>query len=1156
MSAAGNDQRARIVLAQGRLADPQTRDLPTDVLSIQDRFFGPGERTRDRGDLGDPSLQVVVPHSTLFQAFSRTVLPPPASVEVHLELRSAANRLVCRLGPFLLAPASTRRFVLKGLHGGTYRLRLIPARDEFPTLGALIGAPHPVRVHLDRRSIGRDMPAEWPDTHREQEIDAIEGVARRVAGHALRALNVRLYFPSDPLPDHFGPAEWLPPDPFFGPPLPPEDIDVFLHAPGQAAPTRPMQILVGGRGLEWEPDGNVPHGTTDGLDVLRAAGETVLAGAIREALRDDAPVGFVDGWGCDARFLDSGLMQVSAFAGEVVQGEAGVRAEVEPVLEAVRSWVGPARLAGKYVELAGRALGIQVARSVVRLLGLDLACALESMTLPHATHEPEEPSDDSHHDLVEAIPARVQSHTQLVDASPAEPLKDLLGLERPSGRTVAWLEQELLAQADGAQAGQTERQRRAAWVAGAGQWRDLCALHGWNRGLWTDQETLDTGPYDVLAGLFEGRVLEISSRSAPLPLPYHGLCFREGDRDASGNTVARYENAAPPAGAPSDLIAQVQRDLTAIGLHWGHSVRGRWGYLHFRTGTGTTHYDGARAGTSVTVGAADRPRLKAGHTALAMREFAVMCDMPGQLFERLDGEPVYANRLFPEPGLDLAGHTAETLAAGASQEQGVNGRMSPRAAFLLQQARFGRRRYPATVEFWARPPARQNHAIHHDQDPSGLFAENAVGPDDVTDRTVDAYGIDRSGLFAAPSRRRRRLGKYGSGGWRGPVGASKRHSVAEPSWANSMPGFDVPEDEGEAEDVRYLMRLVSGVLQVESGGFLDGYNAWDDAVFSLPPFHPTIARSNGDVPGQMGTVVNFFQRPPRQVIEAAIPMPPGPITEEVRDGVEARRRSAVRALRSIWYRAYGRFGVGVGWSSDRHRDDARGDEYRNEDIAAIDFASDGFITLPPFGKHDLKDSAGDALPSMDADWVAQQASYNRQRALYQSYTQWFRTWPWVHRFVNGVRANDDIRLGTTMFMLEFARRTFQKARNDGIAGHLDGSDWTASYILRAHVRGPDRYNLARNAIRNRNFATEASRRQAIRGATDGVRYPNQAAPHADFGDAFTDTAHPSGTDLEDAFEALLHQLVLLHAPEPPGPRPPDAADWIQNRLWPWLGVEP
>ena len=78
----------------------------------------------------------------------------------------------------------------------------------------------------------------------------------------------------------------------------------------------------------------------------------------------------------------------------------------------------------------------------------------------------------------------------------------------------------------------------------------------------------------------------------------------------------------------------------------------------------------------------------------------------------------------------------------------------------------------------------------------------------------------------------------------------------------------------------------------------------------------------------------------------------------------------------------------------------------------------------------------------------------------------------------------------------------------------------------------------------------------MREATDGERYRKQAAPQAGLGDALTDTAQPSGTDREDDFEALLHQLVIIHAPEPPGPRHPDAADWIQNRLWPWLGVEP
>ena len=362
------------------------------------------------------------------------------------------------------------------------------------------------------------------------------------------------------------------------------------------------------------------------------------------------------------------------------------------------------------------------------------------------------------------------------------------------------------------------------------------------------------------------------------------------------------------------------------------------------------------------------------------------------------------------------------------------------------------------------------------------------------------------------------------------------------------------------------MRIIGGVVRKEAGGFLDGYNAYDGAVFSLPPFHPTIARKNGDDVGQMGGYLNFFQRPPIQILEHVFPMPPEPVgpmdntkREEVSEEkrrVAQRRETARRQLRHIWHRAYGRFGVGVGWSDDRMIETGKGDFFskakswkKKGEIKDIAFAADGFVSLPPFNEKRLLDTKGNQIISMDLPWNPDRGkresrkSYMKQRALYQSYSQWFRTWPWVYRFIGAIRFDVGVRLATTIYMTEFARRTFQLIRNEKFSNHVHGSDWTASYFLRLIIRAPKRYRTARKTVQGKTFPNEDARRKAIEDADQaayhkppdsrGTKFPSKSAPHPDFGKkGFSDSAHPSlGTKLEVAFLELNSLLLASFASE-------------------------
>lgn len=267
------------------------------------------------------------------------------------------------------------------------------------------------------------------------------------------------------------------------------------------------------------------------------------------------------------------------------------------------------------------------------------------------TDEPEEPAEASHDDLGERIAPRQTVHTELVNAGPGDPLRDMLGVHRPDARPVNDLEDDLRAQANRQErlAAAPEHEKRAGWVETVAGWTDLCALHAWFHDRPLYESDAQTSAFDALAGLFGDDALDTAWSVAPLPLPYEGLTFREGDHDSTDSTAARYENA--PARGSTDLVALLQEDCKRLGFSWGHPRAGHYGYIRFRS-SGSAHWDGVRDTRRRAVPASARGDIIAGHTALAIREIQVCMDYPFGVFERLDHEPRLANRPYPIEGFD------------------------------------------------------------------------------------------------------------------------------------------------------------------------------------------------------------------------------------------------------------------------------------------------------------------------------------------------------------------------------------------------------------------------------------------------------------------------------------------------------------------------
>lgn len=55
-----SDQHLKISSASGHTTSNKSTQLSYRFLPIQDRFFNPGERTRDNGDLGDKTLTIEI----------------------------------------------------------------------------------------------------------------------------------------------------------------------------------------------------------------------------------------------------------------------------------------------------------------------------------------------------------------------------------------------------------------------------------------------------------------------------------------------------------------------------------------------------------------------------------------------------------------------------------------------------------------------------------------------------------------------------------------------------------------------------------------------------------------------------------------------------------------------------------------------------------------------------------------------------------------------------------------------------------------------------------------------------------------------------------------------------------------------------------------
>lgn len=81
------DQNGKIALASGHLRKTDIGQISYKALPLQDRFFNPGERTRDSGNLGAHSLTIEIPIENIHAAFTTVAsesLPP--EFEARLEV--------------------------------------------------------------------------------------------------------------------------------------------------------------------------------------------------------------------------------------------------------------------------------------------------------------------------------------------------------------------------------------------------------------------------------------------------------------------------------------------------------------------------------------------------------------------------------------------------------------------------------------------------------------------------------------------------------------------------------------------------------------------------------------------------------------------------------------------------------------------------------------------------------------------------------------------------------------------------------------------------------------------------------------------------------------------------------------------------------------
>lgn len=991
-----------------------------DLLS-----FRPGERTRDNGSLGDISGRIEIIANTA---------SGPLDWILWRDGVETGRATSAGTGPVT---------VLAG-EPGRYRLSIKSADTEIGS--AYVTVPQVVQMVTDTALMRPTFDAcGIPQAQHDAILSEVLSRARNVAHHILRPANCRLIWPGEDLPPQFslGPA--------------PDDRTIQAGArmaitdtEGQASGLMTIRIV------------NPSHAAlqmADALDALTTAMRNSIPGLLAaRALRLLADLTGLDpetsdelqqvidavrsiadapAWGFDGTFSGLNLATIRAglghlaFDGTPLAGTDGTPADIVLREQAAAVQAGdwaraPVATRAAFIEAAGRMIGVNVARGVLRLVGL-----------------PDEPAEDAHlRDTNNVIAAGIMA------PAPENPVRDLLGLD-PDDTTV-----DLVTRAN----------------SDVPAFRHARHLHGPMSG------------YDALCGIVTDASLDaLAARLGPLPPAYGPYSFAPGDTDDPipphlpdapfYGGAARIDAQSPPR---PDMIALIQRDLAATGTLTGlldtptgprnaaakadslHS-EGRYGYVHFVNNV--RRFNGRLGNRASGEGrAANRVRFR-GHTGFAVREFQIAHRYPNIVCERLDGGANYADRL-GVVGTSSHPDRAGVAAIGTPAPE-IDGVLDVLTADDLRTWRFRRRRNPVVIVAGAR------------NDATPFAAQGGAGPihnvgqvEHIINEDLRLRAFDLSG-YSRGDRGPVNVGKYEYfnarsarityGGQLRP--RSERETTLDITLANilgpgnawNLPATLGPNERQRRERLHSIYRTLRGTSYYESMANFGSSNSWDSAAYSYPPFHYTLTTRRGIV-SVMGGFLRWLMDPPDPLLLSSVypdfnqpddapNLPTGypPADYDQNQAGVQRLRDELRAvMQKCFAEAFGHFGVGAGDTEGTKRE--------------------SFVTIA--GMHQVA-SPPNQRPAIVLDMTRGRTDHggpsvnsndDRKYAVYQSYADWFRGWQWIYRFDAAMHASQTLRTLCFAYAVDWAHDVMATRMNQV------RSEAGRSALLRVIVKGDGNLN--------------------------------------------------------------------------------------------------
>lgn len=1063
-------------------------NIPDHLLA-----FSPGIRTRDDGELGD------------------------ASGEISLDPQPDAAQWQLHRGDNLVASVETREgqpLRLRATRGGAYVLTMHEPGNDGVVGWARISIPQFVRIVAPVEAVAPNLTELGvPEAQRQAVWDAIIAVARPVCHHILRPANVRLIWPADQLPAFFSDH-----------PIPGDGEALLSPVEGYTHNTAdgPRQAYQVPTTVMLTSPVSTLCSAADFMDRMRALAAELSADPrvamlplqvlfpqfmVEPEEGAAARHGNEPAWGFDASFsaLDIGIARVGLgafnFAGS--RTAEGHGTDVDQALAALActtdaagarasriDWADPVSAPfRRFVELAGRQVGVFVARATLRMIGAQVEA-------------------DGHVTVADGNDVVISG---ILAPAPHDPLQDVLGLHRPPERAFDQL------------SGDLEHQQARADAAGspsnrlpevATRWVDLVALE--QAGIRTERTMPGaTSAYDALTGVVtDASVTFVDGTLGLLSSAYGPYELRPGDRDTAIGTERApvYGGTERPEGRPADdIIGVLQRDLHAIGIKLGlptptapaaQEYNGFYGYRRFVEGNAKYDGDLGEAPTTIVDRRGEdllahlRTEIMRGHSEWAVREFQIASSYPNRVAEKIGAGAHYAERLHvvdraAGPRANETRNSAhrsavanpdeaervQAPASPAALPSGVNGRLTILGGDQLRRWRFQRRRPQITVIAGTQitgdrggpfiPPNNRN------------IGQNLDRLDEFPDTAYRMYVFDRSGYFGAGPEHAV-LGDYSTYRQWGGTRASSAHAVTRITLAHTV-GALAPQPEA---DFHSAYRVVMATSQAETLGYYDGLNGYDDGVFSYPLFHHTLTltgRGNQTSrPGQMAGFVRWLQDPPEALLQAVFPNAggnapnhPAPYPADQAE-VDDLRTNMRNRFHAVFNEAFGFFGVGASPTNAT--------------------PLQGLITVA--GLVGGTTPAGNAV-NMRVVWPGADANGLRQQALYQAYQQWFRTWPWFYRFAAALRQNQTLRTLLFAYALDWTQNWLGAAARRDIR-----TESGRAVYVRIAVRGSAYFsaNQAREAVNTARLANanvdeaqailaainqEATRRnQAAREATD------------------------------------------------------------------------